>query len=84
MPIDYKKTQKELYQPKTTPAIIDVPEMTYIAVDGKGNPNTSVEYSTAIEALYGLPYAIKLKSQRNWKKSKNVWSRSGTGLSKPL
>ena len=60
MPIDYKKTQKELYQPKTTPSIIDVPEMMYIAVDGNGNPNTSVEYSTAIEALYGLSYAIKM------------------------
>jgi hypothetical protein len=60
MPIDYKKTQKELYQPKTTPNVVDVPEMTYIAVDGKGNPNTSAEYSAAIEALYGLSYAIKM------------------------
>jgi hypothetical protein len=33
-------TQKELYQPKTTPTIIDVPEMTFNAVDGKGDPNT--------------------------------------------
>ena len=48
MPIDYKKTQKELYMPKATPAIIDVPEMTFIAVDGKGDPNTSSEYKTAL------------------------------------
>jgi hypothetical protein len=41
MPLDFKKTEKELYQPKTTPSIIDVPEMTFIAVDGKGDPNTS-------------------------------------------
>ncbi|GHU87470.1 hypothetical protein FACS1894202_01820 [Clostridia bacterium] len=41
MTIDFKKTQKELYQPKTSPSIIDVPKMTFIAVDGKGNPNTS-------------------------------------------
>ena len=41
MPIDYKKTENELYQPKVTPSVIDVPEMKFIAVDGKGDPNTS-------------------------------------------
>lgn len=60
MPIDYKKTQKDLYQPKTTPSIINVPEMTFIAVDGKGDPNTSAEYTAAVELLYGLSYTIKM------------------------
>lgn len=60
MPIDYKKTQKDLYQPKTTPSIINVPEMTFIKVDGKGDPNTSPEYTAAIELLYGLSYTIKM------------------------
>lgn len=35
MVIDYKKTEKELYLPKTTPSLIDVPRMTFITVDGK-------------------------------------------------
>jgi hypothetical protein len=60
MPKDYKKEQKELYQPKTTPSIIDVPEMLFIAADGKGDPNTSAEYAAAVGALYGLSYAIKM------------------------
>jgi len=60
MPIDFKKTEKNLYQPKTTPSVIDVPEMTFITVNGKGNPNTSVEYKSAIEVLYGLSYSIKM------------------------
>ena len=60
MPIDYKKTNKDLYQPKTTPSIIDVPEMLFIAVDGKGNPNTSEDYKKALEILYGLSYSIKM------------------------
>ena len=50
MPIDYKKAEKDLYQPKTTPSIIDVPEMTFIAVDSKGDPNTSEEYKVASDA----------------------------------
>jgi len=60
MPIDYKKTEKDLYQPKTTPSIIDVPEMVFIAVDGKGNPNTSEAYKAALEALFGLSWSIKM------------------------
>jgi len=60
MPVDFKKTEKELYHPKTTPAIVNVPEMTFIAVDGKGDPNTSEAYKTALEILYGLSYAIKM------------------------
>lgn len=58
--LDYKKTYKELYQPKTKPTIIEVPEMIFIAVDGEGNPNSCPEYKAAIEVLYGLSYAIKM------------------------
>ncbi len=60
MKIDFKKEQKELYQPKTTPSIIDVPEMVFIAVDGGGNPNTSPAYKSALETLYGFSYSIKM------------------------
>ena len=52
MMIDIKKEQKDLYQPITMPSIIDVPEMVFIAVDDKGDPNTSAEYAAAIEGLY--------------------------------
>ena len=60
MPIDFKKEYKDLYQPKTTPTVIDVPTMVFIMVDGTGNPNTSEEYNSAVEILYGLSYAIKM------------------------
>ena len=60
MPIDYKKTEKDLYLPKSMPSVIDVPQMTFITVDGKGDPNTSAEYTAAVELLYGLSYAIKM------------------------
>lgn len=60
MPIDYKKTEKELYLPKTKPSLIEVPEMTFIMVDGSGDPNTCPEYKRAIELLYGLSYSIKM------------------------
>ena len=60
MAIDFKKTQKELYQPGAKPSIIKVPEMVFIMIDGRGDPNTSEEYQTSLEALYGLAYAVKM------------------------
>jgi hypothetical protein len=60
MAIDYKKTQKELYQPKVVPSVVDVPEMAFIMIDGRGNPNESPEYQNAVATLYGLSYAIRM------------------------
>lgn len=57
---DYKKEYKDLYMPKKTPSIIEVPKMNFIMVKGKGNPNTSIEYKNAMEILYGLSFTIKM------------------------
>ena len=57
---DFKKEYKDLYLPPKKPVIIDIPEITCIAVDGRGNPNTSAAYKNAIEVLYGLSYSIKM------------------------
>lgn len=58
--LDYKKKFKELYQPKTTPSLIDIPEMIFFAVDGKGDPNSCQEYKNAIEVLYGMSFTVKM------------------------
>lgn len=59
--IDYKKKLKELYQPESVPSIVDVPQMRFIAIDGKGNPNDeNGEYQAAVQTLYSLSYAIKM------------------------
>jgi hypothetical protein len=62
--IDYKKENKDLYLPKTEPSLIKVPEMTFVAIDGKGDPNeTGGEYKSAIEILYGIQYTIKMSKK---------------------
>ncbi|MDR1355530.1 MAG: GyrI-like domain-containing protein [Propionibacteriaceae bacterium] len=61
--LDFKKECRALYAPTTSPAIIDVPKMTFVMADGKGNPNTSAEYSNAVGALYGISYAVKMSKK---------------------
>lgn len=58
--LDYKKEYRDLYMPKKTPSIIEVPKMNFIMVKGKGDPNTSIEYKNAMEILYGLSFTIKM------------------------
>ena len=61
MAFDYKKEYKELYMPKNKPSIVEVPEMNYIAVRGKGNPNEeNGDYQNTIGLLYGIAYTIKM------------------------
>ena len=58
--IDYKKELKHLYKPSTKKVeIVEMPQMKFLMIDGKGDPNSSPDYKDAIEALYGLSYAIK-------------------------
>lgn len=44
-------------------SILTVPEYSYLAVDGEGDPNTSKAFEAAIETLYPLAYTIKFMSK---------------------
>lgn len=56
---DFKKEYKELYMPKTTPSIIDVPTMRFIMVNSEGDPNTSPLYKKAVEVHMVYPIPLK-------------------------
>lgn len=58
--IDYKRTLSEFYNPsKTDPGFVEVPAFNFLMIDGKGDPNTSIEYSQAVECLYATSYNLK-------------------------
>lgn len=61
MAFDFKKEYRELYQPKATPSIVDVPRMRFLAVDGTGDPNEEGGvYTRALNLLYGIAYTLKM------------------------
>ena len=61
---EWKKVHKDLYGIKAQPVLLDVPEQSFIMLDGEGNPNAA-DFSERVGALYGLAYAVKM----NYKKS---------------
>lgn len=64
MKYEWRKANREIYQIKSEPCLIDVPAQSFIMIDGKGNPNAA-DFSERVGALYSLVYAIKM----NYKKT---------------
>lgn len=63
--VDLKKEFKSLYNPKARDwELVSVPEMQFLMIDGQGDPNTSLDYSQAVEALFSLSYACKFMSKK--------------------
>lgn len=61
---DIKKSAKAVYSPTQTDwHAVDVPPMTFLQIDGEGDPSSSPRYAAAVEALYALSYAIKFASK---------------------
>lgn len=64
-PIDLLKEYKQLYLPSPKePAIVDVPPLNFLMLDGFGNPNTSPLYQDAVTALYSLAYTLKFAMKK--------------------
>jgi hypothetical protein len=63
--VDFKKQRRDLYLPPAKEfAVVDVPPIQFLMVDGHGDPNTVQEYQDAIEALYAVAYRVKFASKR--------------------
>lgn len=63
--LDFKKTDKPLYSGKTGRFdLVDVPEMTFLSIEGQGDPNTSQTYAKSVAALYGLSYGLKFHGKK--------------------
>jgi len=64
--LDLKKKWQHLYGAMPGPIVtVDVPPLTYLMVEGEGDPNTSLAYQEAIEALYSLSYTLKFSLKKS-------------------
>lgn len=63
--VDCRKELTALYAPSAREVVtVTVPPLRFLMVDGKGDPNTSLEYQQAVEALYAVAYALKFMVKR--------------------
>jgi hypothetical protein len=58
--IDLKKDLQHLYLPSPKAVVlVDVPTFRFLMVDGEGDPNASLAYAAAVEALFSVSYTAK-------------------------
>ena len=64
MKYDWRKVEKSLYGVKASPKIVNVPQQSFIMLDGTGNPNLP-GFTEEVSALYALAYAIKMDYKKS-------------------
>lgn len=58
--IDMKRELKHLYRASAKVVVqVEVPALSYLMVDGEGDPNESPDYAQAVEALFSVAYTTK-------------------------
>lgn len=63
MKFEWKKVEKNIYQPKTKPEIIILPEFRFFSIQGQGNPNDII-FCKYIEVLYTVSYAVRMSDKK--------------------
>jgi hypothetical protein len=63
--LDLKRSMRRLYfPPSAQPVLVDVPELAFLMIDGRGDPKDGEPYSQAAEALFAVSYTIKFAVKR--------------------
>ena len=76
--IDLKKEYSDLYKGKPSEvSFVKVPKFNYLAIDGKGDPNTSQEYKDSIEALMSVSFKTKFIMKKEHQKDYVVMPLEG-------
>lgn len=63
--VDFKRTIDAYRARRGRFDLVEVPELTYLMIDGNGDPNTSPAFASAVAALYPLAYALKSAAARD-------------------
>jgi len=60
---EWRKHEKEVYLPRQTPELIDVPSYKYFTIKGQENPNDAF-FSKYVETLYSLSYGVRMSYKK--------------------
>jgi len=90
---DWKKTEKNIYLPKTEPVFIKIPQFKFFTIAGKGDPNAKF-FAEYIGVLYSLAYGVKMSSKNGFAPEnyfdysvyplEGIWDISEEAKSKPM
>ncbi len=64
MKVDLKRQLGTYTAPRGRFALVTLPPLQYLAIDGRGDPNVAPAYAAAIAAIYPMAYSLKFFSKR--------------------
>lgn len=70
--ITFTKTLDSYQAKKNLFRTLTVPPMSYLMIDGQGDPNTSPAFDEALAALYPVAYALKFASKKELERDYTV------------
>jgi hypothetical protein len=62
--VDHKKTLDSYQARRGELRLLEVPDLQYLMVDGRGDPNSAPAFAEAVETLYPVAYSLKFASKR--------------------
>lgn len=62
--VNFTKALDAYRAPRGRFRVVEVPTTRYLMVDGHGDPNTSSEFTAAVESLYPIAYKLKFTSKK--------------------
>lgn len=75
---DVKKAFPTLYAPKPGYFhVVEVLELSFLMIDGHGDPNVSPAYAQAVEALFALSYAVRATTKNDLERVHTVGPLEG-------
>jgi len=64
--LDLKKEFRDLYAPSARDVeIVKVPRLSFLMIDGKGDPNLSPGFPLSVQALYAAAYTLKFMIKKD-------------------
>lgn len=61
---EWRKHEKEFYQPKRKPERVAIPAFKFFVLDGEGNPNSEA-FAEAVAVLYSLAYTLRMSPKKD-------------------
>lgn len=62
--VDYARQLGHLYRAQEEPELVEVPSLSYLLVDGHGDPNCSKPFRQAVDALFAVAYGLQARVKR--------------------
>ena len=61
----HSDTVETLYRATTTPRLVRVPQLRFLCLDGRGDPSSSAQFASAVQAVYAVSYGAKLAIEKS-------------------